>query len=275
MRTDQSTEDEAAPYFPPPSQAPAKRIAHLQVKDIAYCLRAACRDLRFAPLISLFYGACFWIMALAIALVFQEKPQYTMSFASGCLLIGPFLALGLYDLSRRHEQNLPADFWASAMCWADHLRSLSILLLVMLVLELLWGRISLVVFAIFFDTGFNPDSNTLNTVLAPENWNFLAVYTGIGLIFALLVYITSVVSMPTILDRDTDAIFAVITSFEVFFNNTFVLLVWGFVIALLVAISLVLPYSVGILLFGPLLGHASWHMYRKSVTWTAAPAAPP
>jgi uncharacterized membrane protein len=70
-----------------------------------------------------------------------------------------------------------------------------------------------------------------------------------------------------ILDRDTDAISAAITSVEVVFHNTGVMIVWGAVIAILVGVSLVMPLGLGLLVTGPLLGHASWHAYRSSVVW--------
>ena len=107
----------------------------------------------------------------------------------------------------------------------------------------------------------------MQAVFNPENWEFVAAYTVVGGAFAVLVYAISVVSIPMILDRDTDAISAAITSIEVFFQNTFVMLVWGAMIAALVALSLVLPWCMGLLVTGPLLGHASWHAYRGAVQW--------
>jgi uncharacterized membrane protein len=83
----------------------------------------------------------------------------------------------------------------------------------------------------------------------------------------MLVFSIAVVSIPMILDRDTDAISAAITSLEVVFHNTAVMLLWGVLIALLVAVSLAMPLGLGLLVAGPLLGHASWHAYRGSVRW--------
>ena len=219
------------------------------------------------PGISGFYGGAFWFMALVLGAVFRSKPEYTMTIASGCLLIGPFLAMGLYDVSRRREGGSVPELSLSLTCWENHVRSMGMLVLVLIVLELLWGRASLVVFAVFFNTGMPSTAGVMDAIFNPQNWEFVAAYAIVGGGFAMLVFSISAVSIPMILDRDTDAISAAITSLEVVFHNTAVMLLWGAVIATLVAVSLALPLGLGLLVTGPLLGHASWHAYRGSVRW--------
>ena len=260
-------EQAPAPYIPPPSDAPKKTIRPLRPVDLMRWVLAGWSDLRAHPGIAAFYGSCFWFMALVLGAVFRSKPEYTMSIASGCLLLGPFLAMGLYDVSRRREQGLRPELGASLTCWEHHLRSMSMLVLVLIVLELLWGRASLVVFAVFFNTGMPSTSSVVQAVFNPDNWEFIAAYTVVGGGFAVLVFAIAVVSIPMILDRDTDAISAAITSIEVFFHNTGVMLLWGALITTLVTVSLLLPWGLGLLVSGPLLGHASWHAYRGAVDW--------
>ena len=228
-------------------------------------LRLGACDLVAAPGIALFYGACFWAMALVLGWVFRTRPEYTMSLASGCLLVGPFLAMGLYDTSRRREAGLPPDLGESATCWEGHMSSMGMLVMVLVVLELLWGRASLVVFAVFFNTGMPSTTGVMEAVFNPKNWEFVAVYTAVGGAFAALVFSTTVVSIPMILDRGTDALTAGLTSMRVVFENTFTLLVWGALITVLVGLSLWSTWGVGLLVVGPLLGHASWHAYRAAV----------
>jgi len=260
-------EQAPAPYIPPPSDAPKKRIRPLRPVDLMRWLLAGWSDLKAHPGIAAFYGSCFWLMAVVLGGVFRSKPEYTMSIASGCLLLGPFLAMGLYDVSRRREQGLLPELGASLTCWENHLRSMSMLVLVLIVLELLWGRASLVVFAVFFNTGMPSTSSVVQAVFNPDNWEFVAAYTIVGGGFAVLVFAIAVVSIPMILDRDTDAISAAITSIEVFFHNTGVMLLWGALITVLVTASLLLPWGLGLLISGPWLGHASWHAYRGAVDW--------
>lgn len=216
--------------------------------------------------VSLFYGVCFWVMALTLGAVFRNMPEYTMSIASGCLLVGPFLAMGLYEVSRRREHGIAPNLGSSLTCWDSHVGSMGMLVLVLIVLELLWGRASLVVFAVFFNTGMPSTTGVIDAIFNPENWEFVAVYLVVGGVFAGLVYAIAVVSIPMILDRDTDAISAAITSILVVYENTGVMLLWGMLITALVIVALI-PGGLGLLLIGPWLGHASWHAYRGSVQW--------
>lgn len=254
-------------YTPPPPVGPQAHMRPLRVSDPVRWLVAGWRDLANQPATGLFFGLCFWAMALTLAAVFRSLPQYTLSIASGCLLLGPFLALGLYEVSRRREQGLAPSFLASLLCWQAHMRSMGLLVLVLIVLELLWGRASLVVFAVFFNTGLPSTTSVMEAVFNLQNIEFIAVYLCVGGIFAMLVYSTSVISIPMILDRDTDAISATITSMRVVFTSPGVLLWWGALIAALVALAL-LPWAAGLVVVGPWLGHASWHAYRACVAWS-------
>ncbi|OYU42070.1 MAG: hypothetical protein CFE44_26115 [Burkholderiales bacterium PBB4] len=243
--------------MPPPSDAPAKTIAPLGIADLARWLRLAASDMAAHPGISGFYGMAFWIMAVVLGAVFKAKPEYTMSIASGCLLVGPFLAMGLYEVSRRRESGGTPDLGSSLTCWDSHIRSMGMLVL------------ALVVFAVFFNTGMPSTTGVIQAVFNPENWEFLVAYAVVGAGFAALVFSIAVVSIPMILDRDTDAVFAAITSLEVVFHNTAAMIVWGVCITALVAMALLTPWAIGLLVVGPLLGHASWHAYRGAVRWPA------
>ena len=240
------------------------KLQRLTLGDPFRWLASGLHDVRSSLGIALFYGTCFWLMALTLAWVFRTRPEYAMSLASGCLLVGPFLAMGLYDTSRRREAGLPPALSESLTCWDSHMGSMGMLVLVLVVLELLWGRASLVVFAVFFNTGMPSTTGVLQAVFNPQNWSFVAVYLVVGGAFAGLVFSTSVVSIPMILDRDTDALSAGITSLRVVLENPLVMLVWGALITAMVAASLWF-WGVGLLVVGPVLGHASWHAYRAAV----------
>lgn len=255
----------------PPLAVSAITLNPLRLGDPFRWLRRGLHDVMAAPGSALFYGAWFWGMALVLGWVFRTRPEYTMSLASGCLLLGPFLAMGLYDTSRRREAGQPPDLGQSITCWDAHMGSMGMLVLVLVVLELLWGRASLVVFAVFFNTGMPSTTGVMEAIFNPSNWGFVAVYMAVGGVFAALVFSISVVSIPMILDRDTDALTAGITSMRVVIENTAVMLLWGLLISLVVAVSLWL-WGAGLLLAGPLLGHASWHAYRGAVA--SPPPAP-
>ena len=266
-----SPEPSGEPLPATPDAPAAAAISRVRIRPLRFAaplswLARGARDLRAHLGIGLFYGLCFWAMALTLGAVFRHRPEYTMSIVSGCVLVGPFLAMGLYDVSRRMGRGEPVALGDSLTCWDQHLGSMGLLVLVLTVLELLWGRASLVVFAVFFNTGMPSTASVLQAVFNPQNWQFLAVYTVVGGVFAALVFCTTVVSIPMILDRDTDAISAGLTSFRVVLENTAVLVFWGFLVVALTMLAL-WPWGLGLLLLGPLLGHATWHAYRDAVAW--------
>ncbi|MCC2636247.1 MAG: Protein of unknown function transrane [Ramlibacter sp.] len=254
----------AGPEGPRPA-----RVQRLRPAAPLRWLARGARDLRGQPGIAFFYGLCFWAMALVLGAVFRHKPEYTMTIVSGCLLVGPFLAMGLYEVSRRRERGETPALGHSLTCWDGHLGSMGLLVLVLTVLELLWGRASLVVFAVFFNTGMPSTAGVLEAVFNPRNWQFLAVYLLVGGVFAALVFCSTVVSIPMILDRDTDAVTAALTSFRTVLENTGVMLLWGTLVVGLTLGALWLPWALGIVAVGPWLGHATWHAYRDAVAWDA------
>ena len=111
------------PYVPPQQTGPQALMVPLRLSDPLRWLRQGWSDFAAAPAIGIFYGVCFWLMAVVLTLVFRSKPEYVMSIASGCLLIGPFLAMGLYEVSRRRELGLKPELGASLTCWDGHIRS--------------------------------------------------------------------------------------------------------------------------------------------------------
>lgn len=262
----------ATPYVPPQETGVQPQIQNIGFWTPFTWLQKGAQDLLLHPWIALFYGLAFTAMAEVLAYVFRRAPEYTLTMVSGCLLIGPFMAMGLYEVSRRQEQGIACELSDSLTCWDKHIRSMAMLVLVLMVLELLWGRASLVVFAVFFNTGMPSTTGVVQAIFNPENYEFVLAYMVIGSVFAALVYSLAVVSIPMILDRDTDAISAAITSVSVVYNNTAAMLLWGFLISLSVVLAL-WPWGLGLIVVGPLLGHASWHAYRACVHWPDAPAS--
>lgn len=263
---------------PAKSSVNSAEIQPLRLQSIGFAapwrwLAAGWRDMQCAWGVALFYGVCFWGMALVLGWVFKTRPEYTMSIASGCLLLGPFLAMGLYDTSRRLEQGLPPDLGQSLTCWDKQLSSMGMLVFVLIVLELLWGRASLVVFAVFFNTGMPSTTGVLQAVFNLENWQFLLAYAMVGGVFAAVVFGSAVVALPLMLDRGIDALTAVITSFRVVFNAPAVLLFWGVLIVVLVMAAVLISWRLPLLFVGPWLGCATWHAYRDCVEPSTALAA--
>lgn len=221
------------------------------------------RDFLRAPAIGLFYGACFVAMGWALLSVYEHAPAYVLALSAGFLLMGPFLCMGLYRVSRQLERGEAVNFTGSLMAWTTCTGTLAIFGFVLLVLEMLWGRAALVVFAVSFD-GMPDFKGSLTMLLDPQNIGFIATYLGVGAVFAGLIYSISVVSIPMILDRQVDAITAGLTSLRLVLTQTPVMIAWGALITLLVVVAM-LPGFLGLLVVGPVIGHATWHAYRAAV----------
>jgi uncharacterized membrane protein len=267
-----------APQTPPPEPvvetsaqaAPGGvELRTLSFADPLRWLALGWRDFLRCPGIGLFYGGCFMVMGWAILKVYEQAPAYTMALSAGFLLMGPFLCLGLYRASQHLEAGEAADFGDSLLAWEPCMGALGIFGFVLLVLELLWGRATLVVFAVSFD-GMPDLKGSLLALLDPENIGFTVVWLGIGAVFAGLIYAVSVISIPMILHRHTDAITAGLTSLRLVFTQTPVMLYWGAIVTALVVLAM-LPWFAGLLVVGPVIGHASWHAYRAAVNGVSSP----
>ena len=226
-------------------------------------LAAGWRDFVRCPGIGLFYGACFMAMGWLLMAVFEHAPAYVLALSAGFLLTGPFFCLGLYQASRRLERGETPDLGNSLLAWDQRTGTLAIFGFVLLVLEMLWGRASLIIFAVSFD-GMPDFRGSLLALLNPENLQFIIAYLLVGGLFAGLIFAVSVVSIPMILDRPTDAISAGLTSLRLVLGQPLVMLFWGALITGLVVLAM-LPWFAGLLVVGPVLGHASWHAYRAAV----------
>ena len=235
----------------------------LRFSDPLRWLLLGWRDFRRAPLIGLFYGAAFMVMGWALSTAYQRAPAYVMALAAGFLLMGPLLCLGLYQVSRSLERGEKPDFGASLLAFESQLGPLAIFGLVLLVLEMLWGRATLIIFAVSFD-GMPDFKGSLLALFDPENLSFIAAWLAVGAVFAGLIFSVSVISIPMLLDRPVDAITAGLTSLRLVLSQPGVMLWWGALISGLV-VAAMLPWFAGLLVIGPIVGHASWHAYRAAV----------
>lgn len=272
MNTHPMSNAEAAPESPQPvAPIPAESssifslpLADLRMGDPIRWIQLGWADFVRCPRIGLFYGLCFFAMGHALMAVFENAPEYMLALSAGFLLMGPFLCLGLYDASKAMQTHSHRpSLRASLQAWRPTRGTMAIFAGVLLILEMLWGRAALVVFAVSFNT-MPEKANLLAMLLDPENLGFLITYTAVGGIFAGLIFVTSVISIPMIMDRQVDAISAGLTSIRACLQNTGVMLWWGALITGLVLLA-ILPAFLGLFIIGPVIGHATWHAYRHIV----------
>lgn len=234
-------------------------------------LARGAQDLRRAPAASLAYGLAFALMGVLIVFVFRNAYELTSALTAGFLLLGPFLATGLYDISRRLERGSAVRLRETTMAWRANLGAFSLFALVLTIIMLIWARASLVTFALFFSGGMPTLKSFLAQIVSIENIDFLLTYFAVGALFAGIVFAVSVVSVPMMLDRGTDTIVAALTSVRALFANPLPLLVWALLIVAIVAAGFA-TFFVGLVVAVPVIGHATWHAYRSLVAEAPDPA---
>jgi uncharacterized membrane protein len=219
-------------------------------------LRLGWNDFRRARAQSLSYGAGLVLLGyLLLGLAWDGDTVILFTLVVTFILGGPVLAFGLYSISRQLELGREPRL---GICWLEsrnHLRNELLFALVMLVVLLIWARAASMVH-VFFPVGEE---------LGVIGWlQFLAVGSAVGSIFAYIVFSSSVVALPMMLDRGTDAITSALTSIHAVMNNKAVMLLWALIIFGLVLLGFATAL-LGLAVILPLIGHASWHAYRETV----------
>ena len=165
-------------------------------RNVFAWLRAGWADYAKCWRVSAWFGLCFVVMGWVQLLIFQHAPAYSMALISGFLLAGPFLCTAVYQLSQTLERGQQPRFLPAALAFRPVLANIGIFAAVLLVLELLWGRASLVVFALFYKGGLPTTKDLLAALAKFSNVDFLIAYILVGAIFATLVFVVSAVAIP-------------------------------------------------------------------------------
>ena len=258
------TADAGAQTRRPKNQTPFPQIRRVTVRAPLRWVVAGWRDFTRAPAASAFYGVAFALMGWLISLVFRHAYEYTSALTAGFLLVGPFVATGLYDISRRLAHGETITLRPTLTAWKANVGAFGLFALVLTVILLVWARASLVTFALFFSTGMPTLSGFLQRVMSVEHLDFVLTYLAVGLVFAAIVFAISVVSVPMMLDRGTDTIVAALTSVRALAANPAPLICWAALIVLLIGIGFATLF-IGLVVTAPIVGHATWHAYRDLV----------
>lgn len=241
------------------------QVNRIQLGEPLIWLRSGWRDMSSAPVSSLFYGLTFVTMGWLLHVVIGRYPQYMMALTTGFTLLGPFLAIGLYDVSRRLERGEAAKLRPTLTAWKDNVQGLGLFSIILALAFAGWLRISVVLFALFFTSELPTLDKFWSQVFsADDNLAFLLVYFACGAGFATLVFAISVVSIPLMLGRNTDTVSAIFVSVQALFLNPAAMALWALLIAVLTALGMLTAYF-GLAVTMPLIGHATWHAYRRLV----------
>lgn len=249
----------------PSVETPRFTIRQVEPGEIKVWLRKGVDDMKAHPVPSLFYGAVFVIMGYALASMLGEAPHMVLALAGGFMLIGPFLATGLYEISRRREAGEEVTLMASILAWRGNPIQIGVFAAILGFVMVVWVRFAALMFVVVFvGSSFDVGDSVQSMFYTGEGLQFLIMFTLVGGLIAVLNFVVSVVSVPMLLDKRTDTLNAVATSIRAIGENPRTMTVWAAVIAGLTILGL-LPFFLGLVVTMPVVGHATWHAYRALV----------
>jgi uncharacterized membrane protein len=251
----------------PDAVAPAVRT--IGFADLQDALQLGWEDFKAVPSHAVMLCLIYPIIGLLIARTVLGYSILPLLFplAAGFALVGPFAALGLYELSRRRETGVEASAWHAT----EVLRSPSIggmlgLGLMLMVLFIVWIATAQAIYVSTF--GNEPAAEIPNffsrVLTTPQGWELIVAGCGVGFLFAVVALCVSVVSFPLMLDRHAGVTDAITTSMRAVARNPLPMAAWGLIVAALLVLGS-LPLFLGLAVVVPLLGHATWHLYRKVI----------
>lgn len=256
---------EGLPRIEPPLPRPNPNVRNLPWQTAFDWLKAGWRDLRTNPLPSLLYGVAVFAVSLFVVWgMFRYEVDYFFFPAlAGFLVLGPLIAAGLYEKSRRLETGGRTAFGRMILVRPASAYQGLFLGLLLLLLFMLWQRAAVLLYALHMGVrpfpGFDEMLPMVFTTLM--GWSLLVTGTLVGGLFAAFAFAVSVFAVPMMLEEKTDALTAMGISMTLVWNNLAVMLVWGAIVVGLFVLS-VLTGFLGLIVIFPLLGHATWHAYR-------------
>jgi uncharacterized membrane protein len=264
-----------------PAQVAGPIIRTIQLSDLQRALRRGWEDFKAVPSHAIILCVIYPVLGIVLARVVLGYSVLPLLFplAAGFALIGPFAALGLYELSSRRERGDPATAWDAL----EILRSPSLgamiglgALLFALFLAWLFTAQGIYVAAFGNEPAAEIPDFVTRVLTTPEGWWLIIVGCGTGFLFALVALCISVVSFPLMLDRHASAGDAMVTSLRAVAKNPVPMAAWGLIVAALLVLG-TLPFFLGLAIVVPVLGHATWHLYREVIARdpSTPPHAPP
>ena len=237
-------------------------------------LGAGWKDLWQAPAASIPYGLIFLIMGYVLVYLVEAQFHYALALTTGFLLAGPFLAMGLYDISRRLQMGEPATLGHALTAWRHNTMPILLFGILIGLLMIVWARLSAVLFGVIATS----QNMTLNSTVSQlffsgSGLTFLLVFVGVGAVIAAVVFAISVVAIPMMLDRKIDFITAVLTSLTAVRANPGPMVLWAALIVIFTGIGLI-SFYIGLVIALPLIGHATWHAYQDLVDNSAIEQQP-
>lgn len=229
-------------------------------------------DMRRTPVVSGIYGLAFTLLGFLMlgGLWFLDLFYLVLPLSAGFMLLGPFLAVGLYEVSRRLQAGESVSLANAVAGLQRNTSQIIMMAIALMIFFLAWIRLATLIFALFF--GSSPmalDNFIVEVFFSVDSIPFLIVGIGVGAVLAAAAYAISVVSIPMLLDKpEVNIATAIVTSVSAVRANLVTMGVWAALIVLFTAAGLVTLY-LGLIIAMPLIGHATWHAYKDLVTFDA------
>ena len=244
------------------------RINKIEIADLIDCISKGVRDFSRAPKYGMAFGAIYAVGGWFILWLTFSLGYYYLAypFVMGFALFAPFAAAGTYEISRRLESGEPLSWSVVFACvWNRAGKDVGWLALVSMFTQIIWLDIAMFVFLMFYGAHM-PSLPQLFTNIFTTSYGlaFLIVGNGVGAIIALIVFSFTAVSPPLVVDRDVDFITAMTTSVQAVLANPRTMIAWAAVIGKDLAVSFVTLFAALLVIF-PVLGHTTWHLYRRLI----------
>jgi uncharacterized membrane protein len=244
-------------------------IRKIELRDIREALAKGARDFYAMPSHLAFLAAIYPLCGVVLAYVTSQQNALQLLFplSSGFALIGPFAAVGLFEMSRRRELGLDVSWkYAFNVLRSPSIPSIAALGLLLLAIFAAWIAAAQLLYTTLFGPmpPVSPVDFLGDVVSTERGWMLVGIGCLIGFCFAAMTLAVSVVSFPLLLDRDVGAAMAIATSIEAVRENPITMTFWGFIVAAGLLIGS-LPFFIGLAIVMPILGHSTWHLYRKVI----------
>ncbi|ALI54665.1 DUF2189 domain-containing protein [Celeribacter marinus] len=246
--------------------APLPQVARLEFRDLRECLAAGWHDFRRAPQFGLFFSAVYVLIGLGFVVFNAGTVLWTFAMSLGFPLFAPFAAVGLYEVSRRLERGGAMDWYkVLGIVKAEKDRQIPWMGAIIVIYVLFWSFLAHMIFALFMGiSNLTNISSSYEAFLTPTGLSMIAVELGVGAVLAFVLFSLTVTSLPHLLDKEVDFVTAMILSFKVVTSNFVVMMSWAILVASLTLIAMA-PLFLGLLIVLPVLGHATWHLYRRAL----------
>jgi uncharacterized membrane protein len=244
--------------------SPVPDIRQIKVSDLTAALSAGWRDFLKAPLFGLFFSAVYVLVGIVLVSLGAGTVAWTFVMSLGFPLVAPFAAVGLYEVSRRLERGKAMD-WSRVLgvVVREKDRQIPWIGAIIVFYFLFWSFLAHMIFALFMGlSAMTNVSSSYEVFLTPDGLTMIAVELCVGAVFAFVLFALTVVSLPLLLEKELDFVTAMLVSLDAVRQNLVLMLVWAAVIATLLLLAMV-PYFLGLLVVLPVLGHATWHLYRR------------